>query len=1696
MKKLLIYLMCIIFFFQNSIGIDAAEVSKESVQEKIETSEIKSEEKKEKTDDAEQKTEQEELETKESETEIEDDEPDGKVEDEIKIEESEVEIKGDSQTQKVEDELKIEEGELEIEEKELDTKEEDEVKTEEEQSELGAEIVDDPLFGRANGYIGESYELTPLSVDEGYIHDVQFLNDNYMIHNVIDVSKYQKEIDWVKVKQSGIDYAFIRAGYRGYEYGTLEADMYLEQNLKGALAAGIEVGVYFFSQAITENEALEEAKYVLDLIDGYKISLPIAIDFEYAYDKQGGQTGRLYDADLSVEEATQICKKFCAAVEDKGYVAMVYANKSMLEKDLDASEIAEEYKIWLAHYISDTDYAGDYEFWQYTSNGVIDGIETNVDMSFWYKEQELDYSEITEGVYVIRSALDQNKVLDISGGSKYSGANLQLYTFNGTKAQQFLVKHSGDGHYNIYSDQSGMVITVKDGKNINGANVFQFFPFGEISEIWYIVPTGRGDYEIISAIGGKALDVANANTNDGANIQIYESNGSCAQRFYFDKVGEIEDTQFIEEELEDGTYRICSSLNESKVIDVEGGSIKSKTNIQLYSSNNSMAQEFVIRKVDKETNIYTIASKNSGLWLSYSEDTLGNCSNVYQDDVEIQWEFRNVVGDYYMIFAAGSSFCLDVNGGQVANGTNIHMYQSNKTFAQIFKLEKINSETTTNYSLLDEGIYVIHAGRDDKKVIEVANGSTNNQANIQIYEKNDSPAQWFVVKRVKNGGYSIYSYQSNLEMTVENGKNFDGANVYQYFPNNSDSQKWRIIPDENGYYKIISYIGNRALDVAGGGTSNGVNIQIYSDNGTMSQRFRFEKVGELEEWIVNEKIVEEGTYIISSALNENKALDVASNSMIAGANIQLYSGNNTVAQQFVVEKDIETGFYTITSKNAGMQMTYARGILSNSTNVYQHAANNAEGNLWRFENIIGDYYKIYAKNSSYCLDIAGGNTSDGTNVQIYSDNGSTAQIFKLKKINSQITVNQQTDEMIEEGVYSIRSSLNNNMLLDVVSGSSQSGANIQIYEDNETLAQQYEIKQLNNGNYTITAKNSGKMLTVKYGDKNNGSNVYQDNAKSSVNQQWKIVSAGKGEYILSSVQSGKVLDVAGANTTNGTNVQVWESNFTAAQRFKIIPIAENLTAKFILEDKSTVGLKYTVDLKGKVNSLDDNYYLMQVESYTNNIMGAPLAKVEKRTNVSFNNFAFERGELKDLAMHKLALAVKLSDGSFQPITKGVSISNLEALARNISPIFKGTSKKGLQGVYYASDSDKAQPADARYTNTKQTLINLDLSTVVSKTPKSGYISYSYKGNTYYFSDLEDLKTNIKSLNFGYKQYLYGNSGRTPVAVSLCLLLKYNEENSFLIDPAARTYIKDKYYTLNVREEYARETLEALFFYLGETFGQEDCYVSNWILGNEINSSKAWNYSGSLDFDTYMECYATAFRMLYTAVKSEKTGNTVSISLDNGWTAAPDTYAGKVTLDTFAKKIHAQNPTIDWSIAYHPYSYPLTRGDFWNDYSNTTDNISTPYISMRNINVLTNYAGTLESTYGKKSGSIRILLTEQGYSYAAGKEVQAQAIARGYYIAEFNDRIDAFIIRAIVDDEDEAKGKLYFGLMNSQQDKRISYYVYEHMDSDLSRLAQQSAEGYVTRENYTNFNSAKSILCNTNWNAIVPGFNASKLAGIK
>lgn len=263
---------------------------------------------------------------------------------------------------------------------------------------------DDPGQGRLSGdCISEDfYDEAPASFSslfrrgagtnaytgKTYTHQARF--NNLIVLNGIDVSEWQgKNIDWNKVKAAGIDYAFIRVGYRGYgSSGTLSEatkDAYYDINMKNAAAAGIKVGIYIFSQAITKTEAVEEANYILNHIGNYDVSMPLIMDYEYAT----SNGGRLYNAKLSKAKATEICLAFCDTISQAGYTPMVYANKSMLENQLNAASItAKGYRTWLANYTTNTTYLGDFDFWQYSSEGKVNGISGNVDMNFYYVQPD------------------------------------------------------------------------------------------------------------------------------------------------------------------------------------------------------------------------------------------------------------------------------------------------------------------------------------------------------------------------------------------------------------------------------------------------------------------------------------------------------------------------------------------------------------------------------------------------------------------------------------------------------------------------------------------------------------------------------------------------------------------------------------------------------------------------------------------------------------------------------------------------------------------------------------------------------------------------------------------------------------------------------------------------------------------------------------------------------------------------------------------------------------------------------------------------------------------------------------------------------------------------------------------------------------------------------------------------------------
>lgn len=237
-------------------------------------------------------------------------------------------------------------------------------------------------------YADGEYHFFPISdklKKHSYVYDnfnllengqVEYVDDTDVVlsQKGIDVAKYQGDIDWKKVAADGVEYAFIRTGARGTTGGTILNDEKFEDNIEGALKNGIQAGVYFFSQAITEDEAIEEAEFVIDLIEPYKISYPVVFDLEEVTSANARTAG------LTREEYTKNCIAFCETIKDAGYTPMIYGNLKTFMIMLDMEQL-EEYEKWFAQYSTPVYFPYEFSIWQYSSKGSVNGIKVDVDMN-------------------------------------------------------------------------------------------------------------------------------------------------------------------------------------------------------------------------------------------------------------------------------------------------------------------------------------------------------------------------------------------------------------------------------------------------------------------------------------------------------------------------------------------------------------------------------------------------------------------------------------------------------------------------------------------------------------------------------------------------------------------------------------------------------------------------------------------------------------------------------------------------------------------------------------------------------------------------------------------------------------------------------------------------------------------------------------------------------------------------------------------------------------------------------------------------------------------------------------------------------------------------------------------------------------------------------------------------------------------
>ncbi len=308
----------------------------------------------------------------------------------------------------------------------------------------------------AAGSQKKAAESTSPYTGTSYTHADTF--DGLNIYNGIDVSKYNPTVDWEKVKAAGTDFVFVRVGYRGYGVsGTLAADVCFESHVEGALAAGLKVGLYYYTEAINTEEAIEEARYCIEKAKDYDITLPIVYDYETTT-VGGVKTGRKYNAKLSKAAATANCQAFCDTIQAAGYTPMVYANKYDLSNLIDGAALGKSYKIWLANYTSKTTYTGSYEFWQYSEKGKVDGISGNVDCNYWYSDSSLyedpnavsiskaKFASVPSATYTGKNITPSPK-LTLNGEELVKGTDYTLSYSNNLNIGTATIKAIGKGKY-------------------------------------------------------------------------------------------------------------------------------------------------------------------------------------------------------------------------------------------------------------------------------------------------------------------------------------------------------------------------------------------------------------------------------------------------------------------------------------------------------------------------------------------------------------------------------------------------------------------------------------------------------------------------------------------------------------------------------------------------------------------------------------------------------------------------------------------------------------------------------------------------------------------------------------------------------------------------------------------------------------------------------------------------------------------------------------------------------------------------------------------------------------------------------------------------------------------------------------------------------------------------------------------------
>ena len=650
----------------------------------------------------------------------------------------------------------------------------------------------------------------------------------------------------------------------------------------------------------------------------------------------------------------------------------------------------------------------------------------------------------------------------------------------------------------------------------------------------------------------------------------------------------------------DGEYVIKSGLDGMGVLQVDDASLASQaqTSLKLCTSVMGNNQKFELER-DGSTGYVRIKCAQNSCYLGLAGSNGRYSQNVIkktysENDKTLLWLLLENNGAIVIAPAVNTDYCLDVSSDSFHDGSSVALRKSSGADHQKWSLISTSPEVKGGRTV-EDGIYYVGVKADPSQVLDIADASSSDGANLQIWAATGAANQKFRFECGDDGFYTITCLKSGKVLDVDNGNVVPGANVQQWSGYGGDSQKWAVQDDGDGGYRLVCKANGLAIDLTGGSTADGTNVQSWTLNGTEAQSFDISSAKA-------DRAVADGVYVVSAAADPSKVLDVEGGSLSDGARLQVYGTNMTQAQAFRFDYDEETGFYTITNEGSGKVLDAAGGSTSNGTRVQQYAPNGTLAQRWIVSRD-GDGVRICsAAAPSQVLDLTGRSSSDGTKVQLWSSSGGLNQLFRLYSASPEKV--SPCDDMKLDGVFEIVPASQESLRLDVTGASRAHGAGIQLYNDNATFAQLFRL-EFSNGYYRILSVNSGQAVAMSHGSVVPGIQACQEEPSGGDEQLFSVSVDDNGDLaftckanslklgylsctsgqavvgtnsddsslvsfklvkrtdllkeglvtVFSSMGDNKALDVKSGDFSDGANVQLYDGNGTFAQKWNVTKVA-------------------------------------------------------------------------------------------------------------------------------------------------------------------------------------------------------------------------------------------------------------------------------------------------------------------------------------------------------------------------------------------------------------------------------------------------------------------------------------------------------------------------------------------------------------